>query len=156
MLGVVRVHQVPKALSPEGMKLTGDNWLPLLGKRRYYRDLCRVFRAEIGVAAEEGERALTAAAASLPPGQANAMKRAAPPLFGWVFRRHIMRLMAGAVGGCFHGLVSAVLATLNAANSTYGNPNLVADGLAYMAYTYDSLFPRRSLSLSPPLLSRRA
>jgi hypothetical protein len=131
-------YQVPRALNPAGLRFDHTNWQELLGRRQYFRELCRVFRDELQRCATTGQESLQAQCAVLSSGDANRLKRAAPPIFGWVVREHLPLLMQGAAGGYFHGLVSAAIACINAAIPTYGKPEVVADALAYAAYRYDS------------------
>ena len=144
------LFQVPKGLSPHGLRFNGSNWAELLGKRQYYRDLVRVFSEEIQAAATAGEAKLSELCATLTPGEANKAKRAAPPKFGWVMVQHLPTLMSGAAGAYFHGLVSAAVATSSASNGAYENTNALAEALAYLVYRCVEVVSVRMTIIVPP------
>ncbi len=39
--------ELPKACIPSGLTYTSDNWMQLVGKRKYFRDLVRIMRQQV-------------------------------------------------------------------------------------------------------------
>ena len=40
--------EMPKSCVPSGLSYDASNWTTLIGKRKYYRDLVRIFRGLVG------------------------------------------------------------------------------------------------------------
>jgi hypothetical protein len=124
---------VPKSFLPSGLDICAENWNAYLGKRRYFRDLVRVFRDEGEALGESSSAALEAECALLSPGDANRLKKRSPPRHGWVIQKYLPVLLPGCAGSHFHGLIHLALALLNI-DYIGGNAAIIGDALAFMAY----------------------